>query len=205
MSVDGPKGLTFDSQTLDYYEREAQTYGAHRRPVECLALTNFINSLPGQAAVLELGCGGGQDAEVLLNAGLDVTLTDGSPAIAHYAARRLGRPVFVLRFDELEHVSAFDGVWANACLLHAPEIALPDIIFRIHRALRPSGLFCATFKGGAGGGRDKLGRYFNYMSADVLRDLVRNSAPWLTLDVEDHSGLDFLGAPTKWLVCLARA
>ena len=205
MSDRTPEALAFDPPTLDYYQSDAETYGAHRGPVEFPALMNFIESLPVGAMVLELGCGGGQDAEVLLRAGLDVTVTDGSPAMADIAARRLGRPVSVLRFDGLEDIRTFDGVWANACLLHAPEVALPDIFARIHRALRPCGLFCATFKGGAGGARDRLGRYFNYMSADDLAALVCGSAPWRDVEVQQHSGQDFLGAATEWLVCRARA
>ena len=110
VSGHGREALPFDPQTLDYYERDAETYGAHRGPVEFPALLNFMKSLPTRAAVLELGCGGGQDAEVLLREGFDVTVTDGSPAMADFAARRLGRSVSVLQFDQLEYVRAFDGV-----------------------------------------------------------------------------------------------
>ena len=38
------------------------------------------------------------------------------------ASRRLGRPVGTLLFHDLDAVEAYDGVWANACLLHVPEI-----------------------------------------------------------------------------------
>ena len=202
MSQMGPEASAFDPQTLDYYQRQAETYGAHRGPVEFPALMNFIEGMPVGALVLELGCGGGQDAEVLLRAGLDVTVTDGCPAMAEFAARRLGRPVATLRFDQLETVQAFDGVWANACLLHAPEVALPDIFARIHRALTSGGLFCATFKGGRG---DGLGRYFNYMPAEALLASIRNSAPWRDVEIEGFEGRDFLGAPTEWLVVRAWA
>ena len=106
----GPEASAFDPQTLDYYQSQAETYGAHRGPVEFPALMNFIERLPAGAQVLELGCGGGQDAEVLLRAGLDVTVTDGCPAMAEFAARRLGRPVATLRFDQLEKI--------QACLLY---------------------------------------------------------------------------------------
>ena len=114
MSRREPEASAFDLPTLDYYQNEAEAYGAHRGPIEFPVLTSFIKSLPANATVLELGCGGGQDAEVLLRAGLDVILTDGCPAMADFAARRLGRAVSVLRFDELEDICAFDGVWANA-------------------------------------------------------------------------------------------
>ena len=36
-------------------------------------------------------------------------------------SRRLGRPVETLLFHDLDEVEAYDGVWANACLLHVPR------------------------------------------------------------------------------------
>ena len=53
--------------------------------------------------------------------GFDVTPTDGSPEMAEVASRRLGRPVGTLLFHDLDEVEAYDGVWANACLLHVPR------------------------------------------------------------------------------------
>lgn len=204
VSDQGAAALAYDPQTLEYYQRDAKTYAAHRGPIDFPPLMRFVESLPNNAKVLELGCGGGQDASILLKAGMDVTVTDGCPAMAELAARNLDRPVLVLRFDEIDAVAAYDAVWANACLLHAPAGALPAILGRIHRALRPEGLFCATFKGGESGARDTLGRYFNFMSAESLEIVFRESAPWRAVEVEQSAGRDFLGASTQWLVCRAR-
>ena len=40
---------------------------------------------------------------------------------------------------------------------------------RIHRALKPAGVFYASFKIGDGDGRDTLGRYYNYPSPEWLQ------------------------------------
>ena len=50
--------------------------------------------------------------------GLRCPPTDGSPEMAAVASRRLGRPVGTMLFHDLDAVEAYDGVWANACLLH---------------------------------------------------------------------------------------
>ena len=65
--------------------------------------------------------------------------------------------------------AAFDGVWANACLLHVPRTALPGILAKVQRALRPGGVFYASYKAGEAEGRDRFGRFFNYPDAAWLK------------------------------------
>ena len=121
------------------------------------------------ASILELGCGAGNHSAVMLAAGFAVRATDGSPEMAAIASRRLGHPVEAMLFDELDAQDAYDGVWASACLLHVPRDELESILARIHRALKPSGVFYASFKIGEGDGRDNLGRYYNYPSPEWLQ------------------------------------
>src|SRR5260221_8711249 len=137
--------LQHDPQTLAFYDREAKPYAAQANPVSFRRLTPFLDALAPGAAILELGCGGGRDAEEMIRRGFDVTPTDGSPGMAAQAERRLGRPVQVLRLDELEAEARYDAVWACASLLHAPTEALPAILGRIRHALKPGGRFFANF------------------------------------------------------------
>ena len=48
-------------------------------------------------------------------------------------------PVETLLFHDLDEVEAYDGVWANACLLHVPRDELADILALIWRALKAGG------------------------------------------------------------------
>ena len=48
--------------------------------------------------------------------------------MADVASRRLGRTVETLLFHDLDEVEAYDGVWANACLLHVPRDELAGIL-----------------------------------------------------------------------------
>ena len=98
-------GQANDEQTLAFYERDAAAYASHARR-EHPRLAEFLSRLAPGARILELGCGGGTDAEVMLAAGFDVEPTDGSPMLAAEAARRLGRPVRVLLFDDLDDEGA---------------------------------------------------------------------------------------------------
>ncbi len=140
----------------------------------------------------------------MLAAGFDVDPTDGTPEIAHAAARRLGRPVRVLRFDDLDANEAYDAVWANASLLHVPRAGLRDVLARLHAALRPGGLHLATYKGGGTEGRDVLGRYYNYLDAGQLREAYAAAAPWAAIEASSYVDIGYDGSSGPWVAVLAR-
>lgn len=187
-----------DAATLDFYAAEAQAYAGRAREAEHPRIAAFVAALPTGARVLELGCGGGHDSVELLARGLDLVPTDGSPELAAQAAMRLGRPVDVLLFEDLAAREAFDGAWANACLLHVPREALPGILARIHAALKPGGVFYASFKAGIEEGRDRFGRYYNYPSPEWLKGAYGPDR-WQALDLAEDIGGGYDGEPTRWL------
>lgn len=58
-------GPIHDPQTLAFYDREAAAYAGRRLPEASQRLIDFLAALPAGANVLDLGCGGGQDSEVM--------------------------------------------------------------------------------------------------------------------------------------------
>ncbi len=195
--------VAHDGETLAWYDREAKVYASRRTAGLSPHLEIFLGRLKPGAGILELGCGGGQDAEVMIAAGFDVTPTDGSAGLAAEAERRLGRAVRLMRFEELDETGRYDAVWANACLLHAPEAALPDILGRIWRALKSGGLFFASFKGGDGGDRDVFGRYYNFPSREGLEAAYAAAGSWSDLSMTEAPGGGYDGLPRNWILCFA--
>ncbi|MGO4705808.1 class I SAM-dependent methyltransferase [Microvirga sp. 2MCAF38] len=185
-------------KTLDFYASEAHAYATRQRLAEKAILDAFLKHVPERGSILELGCGGGQDSEAMIAAGYDVHPTDGSPELAREAERRLGRPVKVLRFEDLDETDAYDGVFAHACLLHVPRADLGAIIARIHKALKPGGVFFASFKAGEQEGLDAFGRFFNYPSKDWLRS-VYEALEWQSLAINETIGGGYDGRRTDWL------
>jgi SAM-dependent methyltransferase len=193
----------YDEDTLAFYNREASAYAGRRQATRNPRLDDFLGKLRPGAIVLELGCGSGQDAEAMLSAGFNVEPTDGSAAMAAEAERRLGRPVKVMLFDQLDAVGRYDAVWASACLLHVPEQVLPEVLSRIWLALVDGGVFFASFKSGNGGDRDPLGRYYNFVGEGALKAAYRAAGKWSELIVEQAQGGGYDGLPRTWLFCLA--
>jgi SAM-dependent methyltransferase len=189
----------YDARTLAFYASEAPVYTASGKSGVSRHLDGFLERLPAGADILELGCGGGRDAAHMVARGFAVDPTDGVAEIAAKAEAQIGRPVRVMRFGELDAAGRYDAVWASASLLHVPRRDLPDVIARIHRALRPGGLHFASFKGGGAEGRDRFGRYFNYLSREELESIYREAAIWDLLDVSGGIGGGYDGAQGPWV------
>jgi SAM-dependent methyltransferase len=189
------RGAAVDDETLQFYRGNAEAYSKRTFTSRQARLTAFLALLPPDACILELGCGAGGDTAEMLARGFNVLATDGSPEMAEVASRRLGRPVGTLLFHDLDEVEAYDGVWANACLLHVPRDELVPILKRIWRALKPGGAFFASFKTGDAEGRDTLNRYYNYPSPDWLRESYAGAGGWTSLEIETG---EVIGFDNKW-------
>jgi len=192
-----------DDETLRFYADNAATYAQHRTRPMGEKLQAFLATLSSGARILELGCGNGMDAEYMLAQGFGVDATDGTPELVTEARKRLGERARIMRFEELDADTEYDGVWACASLLHVPAADLSGILTRVYRALRPSGVFVASFKAGTGEGRDSMGRYYNYPSAEALKAAYR-SAGWTDIALETKVGSGFDALPTQWLWMTAR-
>jgi hypothetical protein len=88
--------------------------------------------------------------------------------------------------------------------LHAPREELADVLGRIHRALKPDGLFYASFKIGEGDGRDSLGRYYNYPSPEWLQATYAAAGEWSAVSSDNSEITSFDGAPATMLHLVVR-
>jgi 2-polyprenyl-3-methyl-5-hydroxy-6-metoxy-1,4-benzoquinol methylase len=196
--------MPYDPATLRFYSDEAPVYTASAMGGISRHLEGFLDLLPPGARIMELGCGGGLDAAFMAKRGFDVHPTDGTPEIAAKAEERLGMPVRVMRFDELEARDAYDAVYASASLLHVPVDDLPSVLNAIHAALIPGGLHFASYKGGGQAGRDRFGRYFNYLSYTQALQAYQAAAPWANVTVKEITGGGYDGVQGPWLTVVAR-
>jgi SAM-dependent methyltransferase len=195
--------IAVDEGTLQFYRSNARSY-ADWAKAPSTRLRGFLALLPSGGSILELGCGAGNHSAVMLAEGFSVRATDGSPEMAEIASQRLGHAVEAMRFDQLDAHEAYDGVWASACLLHVPRDELTGILARIHRALRPSGVFYASYKMGEGDGRDSLGRYYNYASPEWLEATYASAGPWITLSSDRNVIQSFDETPANMLHLVVR-
>lgn len=193
------ESASYDAKTLAFYTAEAPVYTASGPQGASRHLASFLDRLKAGSLILELGCGGGRDAEAMIRRGFSVEATDGTEKIAHQAQKRIQQPVRVMRFDQLDEDSKYDAVWAHASLLHVPRPQLPTVLHLIYRALRPGGLHYASFKAEGTESRDQFGRYFNQPTLRQLMALYEQSAPWEILATQEFVGGGYGRSEGPWV------
>lgn len=192
-----------DAETLSVYDRKAAEYRdlTARNEIDP-DLARFLKALPAGSDVLDLGCGPGAAAAHMAAAGHRVTATDASPEMVKLAGAHPGVTARLATFDDIDEVAAYDAIWANFSLLHAPRAEMPRHLAALRRALRPGGLFHIGMKTGQGEARDALGRRYTYYTEDELSDLLRAAGftPTASRRGKD-TGLDGTVAP--WVTIAA--
>jgi SAM-dependent methyltransferase len=190
--------MSRDPDTIAFYQARAPHWVFHSGEAHSRQLDSFLARLAPQAAVLELGCGGGRDAAHIRQRGFAVDATDATPALVARANQAFSLGARVMAFDELAAEAAYHGVWAHASLLHCPRAALPDVLARIHRALRPGGWHFASFKLGDAEGRDLLGRLHNFPSPEWLI-AAYSDAGFVIVSQETYAGQSSDGTQRDWI------
>ncbi len=193
-----------DPETLRVYAEKSADY-ANRTDTYNTSdprLAAFIADLDTGAHVLDLGCGPGASAAAMARAGLRVTATDAVAQMVRLAARHPGVIARLARFDEIDGVNIYDGIWANFSLLHAERTALPAILSALHRALVPKGRFHIAMKLGDSSKRDTIGRLYTYVTEDELRALLSDAGfSIVKKDTGRDKGLD--GTYADWIALAA--
>ncbi len=194
-----------DTETLKVYDERVSQYaemGSNFEPSP--SLEKFISSLPQAAYVLDLGCGPGNSALAMINAGMRVDAVDASRAMVEHAQEVKGIKARLARFDEISGVEIYDGIWANFSLLHAAKSDLPGLVATLHAALKKGGLFHIGMKLGEGEERDELGRFYAYYSEEELKLILQN-AGFTLIDTRHGSGKGLSGTDAAWITVLSNA
>jgi SAM-dependent methyltransferase len=194
--------------TVRAYDVRAQEYAAASTQLDDVVrarLDSFAEQLGEGGRVLEIGSGGGRDAAYLEEAGLVLRRTDVSPGFVT-VLREQGRradQVDPLVDDLADPDGPYDGVWANASLLHVARADLLVVVRRLAVVTRPGGTLMLSVKAGDGEGWSTHGtisgarRFVYWREPDLRRAVVR--AGWTVQDVVDGPGV----RGEQWLMLTA--
>lgn len=198
------------SATRAAYDEGAAAYAAgllDRTEEMLAALQDFVTAVGPAARVLEIGSGSGRDALALEGAGVRVARTDITPAFVRLL-EEAGHPARVLDplSDDLAAPDGrpWDGVWAQACLLHVRRADLVTVLARLAEAVRPDGaLFCSVKEGDgerwSSHGHVEGARHFTFWREQPLRRALAE-AGWRVERVHRAPGRT---ADEGWLAVLA--
>lgn len=195
--------MSGDPETLRVYDVKAEDYARLVSDHQSAQLKEFIAVLPEGAHVLDLGCGPGNSAAQLAQAGCTVEATDASQEMVALARRHAGVTARCASFDEITGADIYDGIWANFSLLHADRADMPRHLAALRAALKPGGHFHIGMKTGEGAERDGIGRFYTYYTADELTGLLADVGlhPF-TIHTGEEVGL--AGTMDPWITLLCR-
>jgi SAM-dependent methyltransferase len=190
-----------DDATLAAYESRVQEYlrGSPWPWPELIAFLDRFASLASPGPVLEIGSGPGRDADYLESRGVRVIRTDATPAFVSLL-RDAGHDARLLdaRTDPLG--GPYQGILANAVLLHLNRDQFEDLLRRARAATAPNGVLAFTLKEGDGAAwtEQKLGlpRHFTYWREPAVRAAL-HCAGWPDASIAHVAGRD------NWLHVLA--
>ncbi len=193
-----------DKETLAVYANRAADYAERfGKAGEGPHMTDFLSELPAGGRILDLGSGPAHTSAAMMHAGFEVEAWDASPEFVEIARERYGVNARLATFDDLTDRAAFDGIFANFSLLHAPKAEMPGHLARIAAALKPQGVFHIGLKAGTGEKRDAIGRFYAYYELDELKALLADAGfDVLRKRTGAEAGLDGTVAP--WIILLAR-
>lgn len=166
-------------------------------------LNKFLELVPEGGAVLDLGCGSGRDSREMMEQGYDVTALDGSEEMCALAEIHTGLEVLNMTFDELDFDDVFDGIWANASLLHVESKKMPVILNKIRMALKMDGILYFSVKyGDFEGYRNE--RYFTDYRKHDIKELFAQVPGFELLDLWKSEDLRTEREGEIWLNVLAK-
>ena len=156
-------GISQDT-TLSWYRENAIQYAEETRNSLVLdALWEFLSRIKEGGTILDYGSGSGRDSAYFINKGFSVDSLDGSAEMKAQAERLFGIKVKLSSFLSLEEKEKYDGIWAQASILHLEEHDLKTALTLIERALKRDGVFYSSFRKGEEDGYEN-GRWYTNMT-----------------------------------------
>ena len=169
------KNMKNSNITEEYYNSARNAMDFYERTIN-YDLTSvykpFIEQLRPGGHILDAGCGPGRDILYFIKNGFMVTGIDASEEMVKIASGLTGRYITRMRFQEIDITNEFDGIWANASLLHVNRSEMHDVLIRLFKALKNGGVFYATFK--YGNREEEInGRLFNFYDEDSWNGVIK--------------------------------
>jgi len=162
--------------TLEYYNKNAKIYCDQTLVGNLQENYNkFLEHLQSNAYILDFGCGSGRDSKYFLDNGYNVKAIDGSIEMCKLASKYINQEVTCMKFEELNDINTYDGIWACSSILHIEKENLSDILIKMISSLKVNGIIYTSFKIGTGYAI-KEGKYYNYLTKDEMIQILNKTS-----------------------------
>jgi 2-polyprenyl-3-methyl-5-hydroxy-6-metoxy-1,4-benzoquinol methylase len=164
-------------------------------------LEKFTSFFRTGASVLDVGCGSGVKSEILEKEGMAVTGIDFSKKMLDIAKRRVPNTDFQLvdLYDLSDFQKKFDGIFAQAVLLHVPKKDVGEIVHSLKEKLNPGGYFYVAVKERRSGEKEEemvkendygyeYERFFSYFTMEEIKNIFMSEELDIVYESTTHSG-----------------
>lgn len=157
------------TKTIDFYNINAISYFNSTIGVDMSdAYNRFIKYMKPQGTIIDIGAGSGRDIKYFMKAGFEVQGIDASEELCRLSAEYTGAIIKCQTIQDWIPHMQYEGVWANASLIHLQKREVEDFINRLSKVLSEEGVLYISLKEGIDEGGDEKGRYFNGMTIDDI-------------------------------------
>lgn len=171
------------NKTIDYYNSNATQYFRNTVNVDmsecCGRFLKFV--VPG-GRIIDIGAGSGRDINYFKDRGYVVEGIDASEEMCRLASDYSATEVACERIQDWHPQEKYDGIWANASLLHLTFDEIEEFVCRVSDYLKPNGVFYISMKKGIQTGLDNNGRFFTDFSEEKVQQIVSKSTAFNITD-----------------------
>lgn len=175
------------------------------------ATEKFVSLLLAGAAVFDVGCGSGVKSKYLARKGFRVIGMDLSEKMIEIARREVPEASFsVGDMSALETLhEMFDGVFAQASLLHIPKASAAKVVLGFAKKLKPGGYVYIGVKELNPGGKEEeirmendygyeYERFFSYYTSEEIKGYMADAGMEIVYENITPSG------KTRWVQVIGR-
>ncbi|EIP0122156.1 methyltransferase domain-containing protein [Vibrio alginolyticus] len=135
------------SPTTAFYNENADAYYLQTNHIDMSATyKKYREYVKPSGRILDAGCGVGRDTRYFISKGYKVQSFDISENMCKITNSYPFSFCKQMSFLDVDYYEEFDGVWANASLLHLNKNELAESLRRLVRALTINGVLFASFK-----------------------------------------------------------
>lgn len=169
--------------TIEFYNRNALQYFENTVGVDMSAICErFLQYIVSGGRIIDIGAGSGRDIKYFKDRGYSVEGIDASDEMCRLASEYTGVEVKCKRIQDWKPQNVYDGIWANASLLHLNCDEIKEFICRASDYLVPNGVLYISLKNGARTGLDRDGRFFTDMSEEEVQQIVAKSTAFFVVE-----------------------
>lgn len=171
------------NKTIDYYNSNAAQYFSNTVSTDMSECCDrFLKYVVPRGRIIDIGAGSGRDIKYFKDKGYVVEGIDASEEMCRLAADYSGTEVTCERIQDWYPQEKYDGIWANASLLHLAFDEIKEFVCRASDYLKPNGVFYISMKKGIQTGCDNNGKFFTDFSEEKVQQIVSKSTAFIVTD-----------------------